>query len=485
VKKSLIIVFFLLTLQFICTFAPVAQAAPDAENDAFALHIDGKPVHFFDQQPVLMDYSGEKVLYVPVRDTCKALGFDVVWDEKTKSAVAAKKNMVIIFPNGEEGQYVNGVFQGLDRPVVTKNGRTLVSAMFLTKAFGYILSWDDISKVLNAISPESFGNEFICQQSTHKDANLFSEEYNDFSKVWEKAFIIPGLNEYVVPQGITYRKDTEQFILSGYFKAKALNSVIFVIDAKTGKSEGEYYLCNSDKTPFYGHVGGIAVTDKNLYIANGKSVYRVSLSTLDSLGNKANLYPEETIKLSFGASNSFIDFSGGYLFVGNFYEPDTADYSKKAHESYGALIRAYKLDNNTENGFSDEKRTTNTSEYDYIPHMVYKYDKLKIQGITTHGNKMFFSASSGSWGEMYLCDIPTPDNTKESIVLDGDKTVPVYTLTLRNTLLPIPRMEEIVIAHDNIYAAFESGAIIYRFTSKGSTTDSVWKIPVNTLLSES
>lgn len=485
-KKSFTSILTALMILFTFVNVYAAESMPPVEKEVrrYSLRINGELIKYPDQEPVLIDYSGEEVLFIPLRATYEALGYEVMWDVEAQSAVATKDDVTIRFPKSESVQYVNDVLQTLDRPVRTDNGRTLVSAMSLTKAFGYILSWDDISGVLDVISPENFGEEFVYRQSTHRDANTFADEYAGFTQMAEKVFVIPGLNEYVVPQGISYRKDTNQFYLSGYFKEGALNSVICVIDAQTGNYVGEYPIYTEEKTPFYGHVGGIAVSEKNLYIANGQSVYRVSLDTIDTLGTKAPLYPEETIKLSFGGANSFIDYSGGYLWTGNFYDPGNPSYNIKAHENYGALIRAYKLSESTENGFSEEKKTSNTDEYDYIPHRVYTYDKIKIQGMTTYGNQMFLAASYGKWGEMYVYDAPEESQISGSIILDGDKKVPVYNLTLRKSILPIPRIEEIVTVGEDIYATFESGAIIYRSKSKDSTTDSVWKIPIWTLLGE-
>ena len=477
----------ILVFTVVCFCAIVAGAAedwPPVENEVrrYAVRINGNPVEYPDQQPVLINYGGEEVLYVPMRATYEALGFEIFWNTELNLATAIKDGITISFASGEAGQYVNGVWQILDRPVRSDNGRTLVSAMSVTKRLGYILSWDDISGVLDISSPESFGEEFVYKQSTHLDANTFSGEYNAFAQMTEKMFVIPGLNEYVVPQGISYRKDKSQFYLSGYFKSSALNSVICVIDAKTGMSVGEYVLYTEDGSPFFGHVGGIAVTEKNLYIANGRSVYRVSLSTIDSLGKKAALYPEESITLSLGdAANSFLDYSGGYLWVGNFYDPSIPEYSLNAHPAYASLIRAYKIDPTTESGFSQDRKTVNTSNYDYIPDVVYNHDKIRIQGITTYGNTMYLSASYGKWGEMYMYDIPYITDGSEGIILDGDRFVPVINLTSKTTVKPIPRIEEIVAVNGEIYATFESGAIIYRSKSNGSTTDSVWKIPVSVL----
>ncbi len=459
------------------SFASVYAVENEAGN--YSVRINGEFIEYPDAQPVLINYNGEKVLYIPMRLTYEALGFQVFWDAESQSATAIGNEMKIRFVNGESGLYVNDVFQTVDRPVRTDNGRTLVSAMALTKSLGYILSWDDISGVLDVISPENFGDDFVYKQSTHLDANTFAKEFKTFAKMTEKAFVIPGLNEYIVPQGISYRSDKDRFYLSGYFKSGALSSVICAVDAKIGKSVGEYVLCEADGTPFYGHVGGIAVTESNLYIAHEKFVYRVSLSTIDSLGRKASLYPEEAIKLSFGdASNSFLDYSGGYLWAGNFYDPSVPESNFEAYPGYTSLIRAYRLDETSPSGFSESKKTTNTDEYDYIPYVIYTHDKLRIQGMATYGNQMYLAASYGKWGEMYVYDIPYSTESETTLVLDGDKHVPVINLTCKKTVKPFPRIEEIVAVNGNIYATFESGAIIYRSRSKNSTTDSVWKLPV-------
>ena len=104
---------------------------------------------------------------------------------------------------------------------------------------------------------------FEMKQETFVGANATSTKFSEFYSMSETAFVIPGLNQAVVPQGIEYSEDTNKFYLSGYFKSGS-SSVICVVDGDTGELIGEYFLKNQDGSVFAGHVGGVAVDEKNL-----------------------------------------------------------------------------------------------------------------------------------------------------------------------------------------------------------------------------
>ncbi|MBR5219213.1 MAG: hypothetical protein IKV89_05730, partial [Clostridia bacterium] len=108
-----------------------------------------------------------------------------------------------------------------------------------------------------------------------------------------------------------------------------------------------------------------------------------------------------------------------------------------------------------------------------------------IQGVSVTEDSLFISCShiEDKYGHLYSYDRPEADESEEKLIYDDDKEVSVIHLELKKTLDTIPGNEEIVVVDNNLYSSFESGDMRFRFTCKGPSTDSVWKIDLEKLLS--
>ena len=486
----------LLITMILVPFAAFAENEVIAEEvqDVFTLKIDGEEVTFPDQQP----YVRANKLYIPMRAVFEKLGFDISWDGETQTATAVKDDLTIQMPVGQSTTTANGTSMttGTTR---LENDRTLIRQYVLRNALGYIISWDEEKNELSALSSEYTGDEPALRQDSVKKANTkwgenegFWEGYDEFYSVSEKAFIIPGLNEHATPQGLTYRKDKNMFYLSAYFYGQVTTSVIFAVDAQTGEKTSEYYLYQADGTPYCGHVGGISVSEKDLYIADGEYVHRISLSQIDSIGKKGNLSLEESINLASGSSthpsNAFIYCADGYLWTGNYHNSSVDKFSKKPFsEKYYTAIRAYKLDMSETSGLSAEYKTKNTDkyEYNYTPAFIYTVNEEGVQGISVTENSLFLSCShiEDKYGFLHTYDRPEADESEEKLIYDDDREVSLIHLDLKKSLNTIPGNEEIVIVDNHIYSSFESGDIRFRFSVIGPATDSIWKMDMEKLLS--
>ena len=119
------------------------------------------------------------------------------------------------------------------------------------------------------------------------ESNDFSanDNYAEFLSKAKTDFIVPALSEGLVPQGMDASEESDLIFISGYFKSydKHPSSMIVTVDGKTGKLKGYYYIKNSNGNYNKGHLGGIAVTSKNLFIADGGKLYRIPLSQLQTV----------------------------------------------------------------------------------------------------------------------------------------------------------------------------------------------------------
>ena len=154
------------------------------------------------------------------------------------------------------------------------------------------------------------------------------EEFADFIAAAESRFLIPGLNQAMTPQGITFSEETGLVYISSYAIVE-IPSVISAVNLDTGELAAEYYLFNEDGTPFTSHVGGVAVAEGNLYVSaklDNDGSYSIAVLPMENLpvSGSHDITVEETIPLP--VSPSFLNYSQGVLWVGTFYHPK-GDYN--------------------------------------------------------------------------------------------------------------------------------------------------------------
>ena len=187
--------------------------------------------------------------------------------------------------------------------------------------------------------------------------------YKKFAECSTPEFVIPGLNQTIVPQGMDYWEERNWMLISGYCTDETKNggkgSALLAVDMSTGKMIGEYYLKNMDGTYHTSHAGGVAVTKKNIFIANGNTLYRIPLTDLLPQCNEVTIVEE--IKVPTRAS--LANCSGGILWVGDFqystsYPTDEFRHMKNRQgKMYYAWTVGYRLDETTENELSAQAMT--------------------------------------------------------------------------------------------------------------------------------
>ena len=196
--------------------------------------------------------------------------------------------------------------------------------------------------------------DFSFTQENIVDGALSATVYDEFLKNGSSSeLIIPALNQYFVPQGLSYWEEFGWFFITGYFKPTdySASSVLLAIDSSTGEYVGEWNLLDVDGTPHTKHDGGIAITETDIYLSTSYTLYRISIDALYEVGNVGDLQIEEEIKVPVSAS--FANYSNNIVWVGEFYEKN--DYPLRGlHEiqindnlTHYAWVAGYKLDENT------------------------------------------------------------------------------------------------------------------------------------------
>lgn len=307
------------------------------------------------------------------------------------------------------------------------------------------------------------------------------EDFSAFLAAAEPRFLIPGLNQAMTPQGISYSQDTGLVYISSYASGQTA-SVISAVDYERGVLMAEYFLYEPDGRPFTGHVGGIAVAEDFIYLsakldADGSySLARLALSALPSAGS-CDVTVETIIPMP--VSPSFLNYSNGILWVGNFYHPE-ADYglppemnytTSSADGEYGCYILGYTLE---PGGILEAG-----SGLDYpLPDYVLAAPD-KIQGLAYSQGQLMLSQSYGRKNNsqllLYRLDLTEARDTELTI---GGTAVPAYILDSRRQsarITAMPMTEGLCLAPGGtVLVLFESGAS--RYSDGKYRTDQVWEL---------
>jgi hypothetical protein len=105
--------------------------------------VNGSPV-LLDSPPII---SNERTM-LPLRFISERLGYDVDWNDATRTAYARSAGTTISMQIGNNTARVNGVPVTLDAPPIIRNERTLLPIRFLAEEFGATVEWDDSTRTV-------------------------------------------------------------------------------------------------------------------------------------------------------------------------------------------------------------------------------------------------------------------------------------------------------------------------------------------------
>lgn len=306
--------------------------------------------------------------------------------------------------------------------------------------------------------------------------------YTDFLDMAKPLFLIPGLKQVLTPQGIASCPTTGRTYISAY-SVDDLPSVVMVTEAQTNELVAEYYLYNPDGTPFTSHVGGVAVTETHMYLSaklDNDGAYRIAAVALADLPGEGahNITVGETIPMAM--SPSMMNYSGGFLWVGNFYHPK-ADYNLSPNMSYttpaadGSEYGCYILGFDMSQG---HRRLITDGDYP-LPDVILAAPN-RIQGITLAGsNRVVLSQSYGRANDsaLLIYELDLGGEADMTLTLNGQQ-IPAFLLDENrqtHQINAIPMSEGLTTGADGrVLVLFESGAI--RYQDGKHRTSYVWAL---------
>jgi len=311
------------------------------------------------------------------------------------------------------------------------------------------------------------------------------EEFAEFLGMAESCFLIPGLNEAMTPQGLSYSEETGLAYISSYAITDT-PSAISAVDPATGDFLGEYFLFEQDGSPFTSHVGGLAVAEGNAYLSaklDNDGSYSVAVIPMEELSAPGSHDLTVTELIPLPVSPSFLNYSEGVLWAGNFYHPK-GEYglstgmdftTPSADGDYGCYILGFRLE-------PGGRLTVPEGEGYPVPDYVFAAPD-RIQGVVMVGDTVYLSQSYGRTANSAILayQIPGLEETELTVKVDG-RDIPAHILDSAcqtAAVTAMPMTEGLCVGPEGtILVLFESGSSRYR--DGKYRTDRVWRMKEQT-----
>ncbi|MBR5231009.1 MAG: hypothetical protein IKW00_02030 [Clostridia bacterium] len=290
-----------------------------------------------------------------------------------------------------------------------------------------------------------------------------SSLYNKFYESGELSVNIPGCAQDLVPQGISYLADEGWMIIAGY-SSGTTPSAIVAVDMETNQVVKEIFLQNVDGSAYTGHAGGVAVTEKNIFISNNNHLYRLSLDSFRAAEASATLKFDEAIPVPSRAS--YCQYNDGILWVGEFeyggeYKTDNSHRIKTADGYQRAWAIGYQLTSETDNELKADCITAEGA----IPDVILSTTE-RIQGLTVKEGMIYLSQSYGRKNSSTIyrhVNVLEREANAEVDVLGVKRPIWFLDKKSLDAAIIAPPMTECLCTVDGaIYVLFESGAEKYR-----------------------
>ena len=317
---------------------------------------------------------------------------------------------------------------------------------------------------------------------------------------------IPGLSstDDMIPQGMTYYKAKNWVLISSYKNKGGSPSVIYALSLETGRFVAQFNLYNNDRSACTSHVGGIAASNFNLYIADkNNSISYVPLSELNvDEGTLKNIYIQGTVDLAelSSANTSFCSIDNGILWTGNFYHTEDG-YNTPANSVYNSMMFGYALqgaNSQTEwNAFAtgsitgDASASSNADCAGYPTYTLAIPNTIsKIQCALVSKGRVYMGTSYGRKNacDLYIADIDLTKAGNTTVTVAGHQTDAYLLSDYRTFNNHLYMNEGMFMLNNEIYILTESAA--YKYYGESATskctypTDVIWKLDPYALMGE-
>ena len=156
-----------------------------AVGTAITLQVDSNTINIgshsvtIDTAPVIID--GRTML--PVRGVSEAMGGNVDWNNDTKTVTITLGSNKVEMTVDSKTAYFNNNAQTLDVAPVILNGRTMLPARFIAESFGFDVNWDNHTKTISITPRQEATTEITTVEESTETTTVEKTESDSKSLV--------------------------------------------------------------------------------------------------------------------------------------------------------------------------------------------------------------------------------------------------------------------------------------------------------------
>lgn len=156
-----------------------------AAGTAITLQVDNNTINIgnrsisIDTAPVIM--NGRTL--IPVRGVSEAMGGNVNWNNDTKTVTITLGSNKVEMTIDSTTAYFNDKSQTLDVAPVVLNGRTMLPARFIAENFGFDVNWDNDTKTISITPRQEISTETTTVEESTETTTIENTESNGKSLI--------------------------------------------------------------------------------------------------------------------------------------------------------------------------------------------------------------------------------------------------------------------------------------------------------------
>ncbi|CAN7752811.1 hypothetical protein [Paenibacillus sp. LjRoot56] len=318
----------------------------------------------------------------------------------------------------------------------------------------------------------------ITQEEAGIKIRVDMPEIRTFLEKSKQGPVIPALKQNAIPQGMAYLEE-KNWLLVTHYREDGKPSIISVIDEKSGEMLKALEIFKNETTPYTGHAGGVAVSNKYIWISSEGNAYYFPKDDLLQADKTGKIVFKGAVQTDTRAS--FNAFADGILWVGEFaqgasYPTDVSHYmTNRDEKEHKAWAVGYKLDPSTDLPSGSKLQASGP----VVPDMIISLPD-SVQGMYLDKGSLWLSQS---YGRNSISDLTRYKNNlsdkPHTTVKLGQSEVPVWFLDNKNKMEKMeiaPMAEGIFKWKGHMYILFESGATKYK-TSTTYALERIYMLP--------
>lgn len=161
--------------RFVAVSAAVLMMCSSVMAGEINVKLNGEAVEFSSQEPVVI----EGRTLIPLRGVFEKLGYEIEWDNETKTAVFKKADTEVKVTVNADSFDVNGEKVSLDVPAQIVNGSMMLPLRAVGEATGLEVDWDSESKTVSLKSQAETKTEKVTESITENGTESKTEDVTE------------------------------------------------------------------------------------------------------------------------------------------------------------------------------------------------------------------------------------------------------------------------------------------------------------------